>query len=345
MMTGANAQIVIHSITTSRQPANEVHTLDGAMFNVRTKLLNPANFGPGGTYPESVTIIDEFATSNSLTAVTSLPTDHIVFVGMFNTMEPSLAPFTSSELDSLYTWSMRGGKVIIGSHATFPNLGTFRPALLDSLWGFATEAGGGYLRPTALGSELGLFAGPFGVADSVAQGGSIIGHFSTLPAHALLLADDLAHQASMFLDCTTGDLIYHDTDVFTSLGQASEGNGIVEHTDRLWANMIVMVHELPTDPDRPILDACDIRTALVALDQPATVTVVPSIADAGQVISVRTGQLAVTRLRVLDSTGREVYSATNVNNVEEVRLAAPGWYMVRVDTDDGKTVTQRLVVR
>lgn len=215
------------------------------MPDIRAKSLNLAEFGAGGTYPDSVIILDDWIGSNSLTTVTTLPTEDIFFFGMFNRAEPSLVDFTPAELDSLHAWSMRGGRVIIGAHATFTNFGSFHPDVLNSRWGFDV-APGGYetLEPTQAGIASGVYDGPFGTITSAPEGGSIRGYFSVLPPGAVVLGVSSSGLPTMFLDCETRDIVFSDSDVFTVLGQASIGPDVQNDPDRLWANMIVFMHEL-----------------------------------------------------------------------------------------------------
>ena len=81
----------------------------------RWKLLNASNFGFSGIYPKNVSIFDGYDISGSLTGVSTIPTNHIFFFGAFNKLDASTQQFTNAEIDSLYNWSLRGGKLIIAS--------------------------------------------------------------------------------------------------------------------------------------------------------------------------------------------------------------------------------------
>lgn len=342
--TLVNGQIVIHNVSWQRQPGGESHTLDGVMPDARAKSLNPANFGPNGWYPESVIIIDEFAASNSLTAVTTLPTDHIVFFGMFNRLEPALHTFTSQELDSLHAWSMRGGKVIIGTHATYPNFSTFRPDILDGRWGFTTIAGGGYLTPTPEGQELGLFNGPFGVVDSAGQGGSIQGRFLSIPAATVVLSRSYSDQVLMYLDCATGDLLYHDTDVFSNLGPMSPGDGIVNGNDRLWANILAFVHSLPSDGQFPIIPQCEFYTSIDPKLEQNLFLVSTNLAMIGETITVSSRHPRPQRMMVHDALGRVVFGPIAFSGSAQFQLSHAGWYSVRMEDSKGNFSGAKLIV-
>ncbi len=118
-------QINIYSISTERQTAGDHgYTLDGTfMVNSRIKLLTAFNFGATGVYPKEVIITDGYATIGSLTSVTQLPYNSIFFFGTFNKDDATFKAMTDAEIDSLYEWSKKGGKVIIAEQPPVSALG------------------------------------------------------------------------------------------------------------------------------------------------------------------------------------------------------------------------------
>lgn len=130
-------KIKIYSISTSRQTnGDNGYTLDGhRMYGSRFKLLNPINFSSTGIYPKSISIIDAFETTNSLTQISKIVDDNIFFFGTFNKLDPSTQTFTNVEIDSLYKWSKRGGKLIIASGITFSF--AYDGTMLNTKWGYS----------------------------------------------------------------------------------------------------------------------------------------------------------------------------------------------------------------
>ncbi len=110
----------LHSISTDRQPLGDNgYTLNGSqMVNSRAKLENPDNFGDNGTYGKEILIIDGYQTSGSLTGVGSIPNEDIFFFGAFDMTSNNMEQFSQEEKDSLYAWSKRGGKLIIGASSS-----------------------------------------------------------------------------------------------------------------------------------------------------------------------------------------------------------------------------------
>jgi hypothetical protein len=246
----ANAQSVIelHSIATLRQPAGDGgYTLDGIhMVDSRSKIENAANFGASGTYQKSIIITDFYPFSGDLETMSSFPID-LFYFGIFDNANGSLNTFTSAELDTLYDWSVRGGKLIIGAGS--PNLPFFNPNVLNSKWGFDLAlAAPTSISPTTAGNNSTLFNGPFGVVISASQGGSSQGYFTIYPSNAVILADNGFGNPTLYLDCNTLDLVVADGDAYTDLGGVTFGNAIASNNDRLWANTIAYMDELQDPP-------------------------------------------------------------------------------------------------
>jgi len=245
----AHSQTInIHSISYARQTIGDNgYTLDGfQMSSSRQKLLNPTNFSATGIYPKSVNIFDGYVNSNSLINVSTLPTDYIFFFGAFNQNAASLAQFTTEEIDSLYSWSVRGGKLIIGGS---PSTQGYAPDVLNSKWGFDfVNVMPSYYVPTPLGQTTDIFNGPFGSVIVANQGGGAQGYFTVMPTNSTVLAVDVLGNPTIIMDCNTLDLIVADVDGYTSLGGVSSGNSITSVQDKYWANTIAFMDGLQPLP-------------------------------------------------------------------------------------------------
>lgn len=241
--------INVQSISTARQSGGDNgYTLNGSeMVNSRAKLLNLSNFGTGGTYPKAINITDGYSTSGSLTQISTVPTNAIFFFGEFNKNDASTQPFTDAEIDSLYNWSKKGGKLIIGAD---PNmLSTLNCAVLNSKWGFSlTQTSSCSLFPTLEGNASIIFNGPFGNVPSASEGGSVQGFFDTIPDNSIVLAREAYGNPTLFLDCNTLDLIAADVDVYTTLGGISSGNMISNNEDKFLANVFAYMDTLQDPP-------------------------------------------------------------------------------------------------
>ena len=241
--------INIHSISHNRQSNGGHYTLDGAQMSSagRLKLLSDTNFGTDGIYPKLVNIIDGYTTSNSLTQVFNLPYDDIFFFGTFDKSESTLIQFTSNEIDSLYNWSKKGGKLIIcGSSSPFG----YNPAVLNSKWGFQiSHLNPSTFVPNTVGLTTDIFNGPFGSVSSANQGGLAQGYFNSLPNTVSVIATNASNQPTIIMDCETLDLIVADVDGYSSLdGSVSTGSVVSNNQDKYLANTFVFMDKLQKLP-------------------------------------------------------------------------------------------------
>lgn len=245
---------VIHSISDARmQLGDHGYTLDGPtmLSSSACKLLEPINFSPIGTYPNTLTIVNGYVDSNSLASINTISDIDLFFFGGFDKNNASLIPFTETELDSLHKWSMNGGKMIIAGSAPSDSLADWIAdlSILDSRWDFdITFNQSATIFPSADGLNSVLFNGPFGAPPFAYQGGSIKGYFNFMPNNTIVLAEDWVGNPTLILDCKTLDLIIADVDVYTSLGNVSNGGLISTDNDKLWANSIVYMDMLQNQP-------------------------------------------------------------------------------------------------
>jgi gliding motility-associated-like protein len=243
--------VFINSITASRQTnGDNGYTLDGVRMagGSRLQLLNANNFGSAGTYPKNVTIFDGYVISGSLTGVASVSTNNLFFFGSFNKLDASTQQFTNAEIDSLYNWSLRGGKLIIATGGSFS---TFYDAnILNSKWGYTYQSSQGPSNfiPTTIGNSTDIFNGPFGHVFVANQGAASQGYFNSLTSNPKVLATDASGNPTLFMDCNTLDLIIADVDGYTDMGGITFGATISNEQDKFWANTIVFMDRLQPIP-------------------------------------------------------------------------------------------------
>ncbi|MCB9360997.1 MAG: gliding motility-associated C-terminal domain-containing protein [Flavobacteriales bacterium] len=243
--------INIHSITTSRQSnGDKGYTLDGIRMagGSRLKLTNTNNFGSTGTYPKNISIFDGYGTSGSLTGASAIPTNNIFFFGFFNKLDASTQQFTNEEIDSLFNWSTRGGKLIIGVGIDASIVG-YDGNILNSKWGYTYQLQSpSNFIPTTIGSSSYVFNGPFGNVIAANQGAGAQGYFSQTPTNSSILATDNNGNPTLIMDCNTLDLIIADVDGYTDLGGVTSGGTINNNQDKFWANTIVFMDKLQPSP-------------------------------------------------------------------------------------------------
>jgi gliding motility-associated-like protein len=246
---GLAQTINVQSVSTARQTGGDNgYTLNGQwMVDSRSKLLNPSNFGPGGTYPKTINITDGYSTTGSLTQISTVPTNAILFFGVFNLNDASTQPFTDAEIDSVYNWSIKGGKMIICAD---PNLlPTINYAILNAKWGFSlTPTSSVSLFPTPAGNASIIFNGPFGNVPSASEGGSLQGFFNSIPSNSIVLAREAYGNPTLYLDCNTLDLLAADVDVYSTLGGISTGNMINNNEDKFLANVFAYMDTMQDPP-------------------------------------------------------------------------------------------------
>lgn len=244
--------INIHSITTTRMSGGDNgYTLNGSHMNSSSapKLWRTINFSATGTYPKKVSIINGYGNSNDLAGISNVGNIDLFFFGGFEKNNSSLIQFTNAELDSLYNWSMNGGKMIIYSAAS--NNPSFNADfdILNSRWRFdVSNQGNTLINPTSAGLASLIFNGPFGSVSSANQGGSIQGYFNLTPANSIILGEDGSGKPTLLLDCNTLDLIIADGDAYNDLGNVTGGPTISSQNDIFWANTIAYMDTLESQP-------------------------------------------------------------------------------------------------
>ncbi len=229
----AHAQTKVGSVTTTRGSA---WTLDGgAMAGSRAKLLNTANFGPGGTVTSSIAITDTAGASGSISASLLAPFN-VFFIGYW----PN-GTFTAGELSALQTWVNAGGTLIATcDDSTYADVCT-------TFGHTPTTTATPPVTPTAAGATHPLFAGPFGTVPSINMGGTE-GYFPSSGGATALGADTLGHPTVMIQSFGAGRVIFlSDVDQISSNypGTVTSGPTISSNNDLFLANLFAFTGAFP----------------------------------------------------------------------------------------------------
>lgn len=252
-------QINIHSVADKRQYGGaKGYTLDGFWMGAsRGKLLFQDNFSNHGTYQKDIKITDGYANRNDLLTIDTVKNIDIFFFGTFNVndlvdSDPTRnLMFSTGEIEALYQWSKKGGKMIIAGSA--PD-GMYNPAILNYRWDYMIRLDvPSFVIPTELGRRTKIFDGPFGTLTAAGQGGSSQGYFREIPPTAVVLAENFNKQPTMIFDCATRDLIVADVDIYTTVGGLSSGPVIENGQDKLWGNSIAFMDDLSSVLGPPVI--------------------------------------------------------------------------------------------
>jgi len=239
--------ISIHSVGTLRQTSfDNGYTLDGDhMAGSRAKLYNPENFSDTAQYKKNITIYSAYYTAGSLEQITQINGIDIFFFGSFYG-ETGFILFTQAEIDSLYAWSLRGGKLIIAEQR---GQSGYPMENLGQKWGYAiTWQSTSNILPVEKAKDNRIFNGPFGVVEHASMGGSAQGYLSGTSTNTSVLATNSSGKSTLIIDCITRDLIIADVDAYTDLGGLTNGDEILNEQDRFWANTIAFMDSLEDAP-------------------------------------------------------------------------------------------------
>jgi gliding motility-associated-like protein len=244
--------INIHSVASLRSNGwDNGYTLDGDhMAASRAKLFNPINFSDTGVYKKGITIHSDYFTSGSLEQITGIGGIDIFFFGSFGGSVSEFTPFTQAEKDSLYAWSLRGGKMIIAEQI-IPGVSSYQ---LGQKWGYTLMSRTtSTIIPVEKAKDTKIFNGPFGVVDAANMGGSAQAFFDVNTPFISVLGTNDAGKNTLYIDCKTRDLICADVDAYTDLGGLSLGNEILNSQDRFWVNTIVFMDSLGDAPPPAVI--------------------------------------------------------------------------------------------
>ncbi|MBN1118830.1 MAG: HYR domain-containing protein [Bacteroidales bacterium] len=247
--------INLHSVSAYRYISIEKaeYTLDGdLMILARRKLLNTDNFGPDGTYKKTINMYHGYTETGDLETITANDSADIFFFGSFDKLLPALNQFSDDEIDSLYEWSRRGGKMIIAEQFSYQESWDYR--VLEDKWGFKiAELKPAYIYPTELGKTTKIFNGPFGNVSFTQETGMAQGYFSKMPVNSVVLGVDKTGVPTLYLDCNTMDLVVADIGVFDDVALEDElplsfGDEILNDKDRFLANVFAFMDSIDDVP-------------------------------------------------------------------------------------------------
>ena len=204
-------------------------TLDGSeLANTRAKLLNPANFGVGGTFQRPISITDTAATPGSIDAGLLAAYD-VFFIGFLD--DGNANAFTAAELTALQTWVTGGGTLIVtcddpGHDAVCASFGY---AVQEPAVNPETPVGAGVGHP--------IFAGPFGAVPTFDMAGNQ-GFFTTTAGATVLAQDSTAQPVFLFKAIGAGRVIlFADVNIIGGFGGTSDGATITTNNDRVLGNL------------------------------------------------------------------------------------------------------------
>ena len=224
----ALAQIRVGSIADARFGTG--WTLDGGQMSVtRSKLLNTANFGPGGTVSAPITITDTASTVGSVNA-SLLSNFDVFFIGYLDDGNPNA--FTGAELSAFQTWVNGGGTMIVTCDESGYDA-------VCSQFGFpATTSGTNPDLPTAAGLASPIFNGAFGSVASINECGTQ-GFFTTTAGASVLATDSSGSSNPIVLFATVGAgrvILIADVDTLSNC-TLSAGTTITTNQDRFLGNL------------------------------------------------------------------------------------------------------------
>ncbi|MEJ8566536.1 DUF4350 domain-containing protein [Elongatibacter sediminis] len=219
--------VEVGSIADSRFEGSGGWTLDGAnMTDTRSKLLNPDNFGPAGTYPEAVNVTD---VADPIT-YTVLSTFDIFLVGYLADSDEDF--ITEDEGQAMFDWVSQGGTMVISCDDASHDAICIAFGLDISADSASPPA-----NPTGLGETRPMFDGPFGTSEALTMAGTIR-YFEETAGFSVLAEDQSGNP--VILEALIGDgrvVALSDIDMISNHG-LSNGDGIDSDNDRFLANLI-----------------------------------------------------------------------------------------------------------
>ena len=228
---GGSSTIRVGSVADAR--VGTTWTLDGSsMVDTRAKLLNTANFGPGGIVAKSITITDVSTTIDA----TVLSNFDVFFIGW---IPSSPAPVLSgAELAAMAAWVNSGGVMIVTANDVNHD------GLAAYLGYPPTASGVSPTTPTAAGLSSPLFTSPLSPVNSLVMGG-VIGYFGNPTGTTILGADPSGRATVLQLSYGAGKMVLlSNIEIVTHLsGGLSVGSGISNDSDRFLVNLFAYAHK------------------------------------------------------------------------------------------------------
>ncbi len=249
----------VGSVVDSRFQTN--WTLDGSqMTNTRAKLLNTANFGPGGTVSRPIQITDTAATVGSVTT-TLLANFDVFFIGYLIDSSPNA--FTAAEISAMQSYVNSGGTMIVTCDDSSYD------AVCAAFGHPATSGSPGInpIVPTPAGSATSIFNGPFGVVTSINEAGTQ-GAFTVTTGATVLAVDSTPGTPLpivLIQNFGAGRAVFL-ADVDLIANAASAGSAITTQNDRFLGNLFAFVPSLaPPAPQLPIPTLSPLALLLLTL--------------------------------------------------------------------------------
>jgi len=215
--------IEVGSIAESRFATG--YTLNGGqMVPTREKLLNPDNFGPGGTVDEAINITD---VSGPITH-TALSTFDIFFIGYLD--DGDADAFTAQELQAFEDWVDAGGTMVITCDSTAFD------AVCDQFGPTPSGPIDPPVNPTVAGDSHPIFDGPFGSPNELLMSGTQTS-FNNITGFTVLGDDQDGNP--VVIEDLRGDgrvVLFTDVDIITA-ATLSDGPGISNDNDQFLANL------------------------------------------------------------------------------------------------------------
>jgi hypothetical protein len=213
---------VVGSVADSR--FGDTWTLDGSqMPTTRAKLLETANFGPAGTIPEAISIID---VAGEIDAAVLADID-VFFIGYLSDDNPNA--FTADEISAFQTWVNGGGAIIITCDDSNYD------AICEAFGHPSTSQGSSPVVVEGSALTHPLFDGPFGIISTFGSAGTI-GYFADANG-ATILARESSGDFPQIMEESSGSglvILVGDVDTMSDFGgYLSAGTGISTDND-IW---------------------------------------------------------------------------------------------------------------
>jgi hypothetical protein len=243
----AQAPLRVGSVTDAR--FQDDWTLDGnQMANTRAKLLNGANFGPGGIASRPIQITDTAGAVGSVDAALLANFDAF-FIGYLD--DPNANAFTASELSAMQTWVNGGGTMIVTCDESNYD------AVCSQFGHPATSGSPGInpIVPTAAGAAHPIFTNVFGTVTSIVETGTK-GAFTSTTGATVLAQDSTPGTplpVVMIQTFGAGRVIFL-ADVDLIANSLSAGSGISNQNDRFLGNLFAYVGGISGAP-APVITA------------------------------------------------------------------------------------------
>jgi hypothetical protein len=201
---------------------------NGVRVDFDNKLMNPINFGIGGTSKYTFQMYDFGTTAVTYGALVANGCQ--IFDAGLN--EPdgggSLTAYSSNEAQDLYKWSTDVNKGVILGYQGWA--GYWVPG--------HTNVGTGNVNPnsfTILGQKI--FNGPFGTTNSFNQGGGFQGVYTSVPSTSCSIIQTANAQVSAVINSISGDIYLADVDMLSTLGGMSSGSSVSNNQDIFAMNL------------------------------------------------------------------------------------------------------------